>query len=298
MTEHRGKSVNQFLLDGTPQGIIKCTISNWTGVVYKIPRSELEQCKNRAQLTQSGIYFLFWEEEDTGNPVIYVGQAGVRLHGSGMIDRLKEHARSEKKYYWTQSLVVVVSDNSFGPTEISYLESRLHAIVSSSKRYSVANDVKPNAGNVTEEKECELEQFIQQTLLQIRTLGYQLECPAVPTEKEHGLTLYLERTKKDGQVLKASCVRTSEGFTLLAGSVVSLDDAPYLYAKVKAQKARATISPEGVLQEPITFTNPSYASGFVTGTTGTGDKDWKTKEGQTLAQYNDSILTKIDYVNN
>lgn len=291
--KHKGKSVNQFLLDGTPQGIIKCTISNWTGVVYKIPRSELDHCKNRKQLKQSGIYFLFWEEEDTGTPVIYVGQAGVRLHGNGIIDRLKEHARSEKKYYWAESLVVVVSDDSFGPTEISYLESRFHTIVSSSKRYNVKNDVKPNAGNVTEEKECELEQFIQQTLLQIRTLGYQLERPTIHTEFENGLTLYLERTKKDGQVLKASCVRTSEGFTLLAGSVVSLEDAPYLYTKVKAQKALATISSEGVQQEHITFTNPSYASGFVTGTTGTGDKDWKTKDGQTLAQYNDKVLGNL-----
>jgi len=33
----RGKSVNLFLMDGTPTRRIKCTLSNWTGVAYKIP---------------------------------------------------------------------------------------------------------------------------------------------------------------------------------------------------------------------------------------------------------------------
>ncbi len=28
----RGKSLNLFLMDGTPNGIIKCTIANWTCV--------------------------------------------------------------------------------------------------------------------------------------------------------------------------------------------------------------------------------------------------------------------------
>jgi hypothetical protein len=36
----RGKSINLFLMDGTPNGRIKCTLANWTGVAYKIPRTD------------------------------------------------------------------------------------------------------------------------------------------------------------------------------------------------------------------------------------------------------------------
>jgi hypothetical protein len=43
----RGKSINLFLMDGTPNGRIKCTLANWTGVAYKIPRTELDKCKGR-----------------------------------------------------------------------------------------------------------------------------------------------------------------------------------------------------------------------------------------------------------
>ena len=57
----RGKNINMFLMDGTSTGRIKCTIANWTGVAYKIPRTELERCKNRDDLKQSGVYFLFGE---------------------------------------------------------------------------------------------------------------------------------------------------------------------------------------------------------------------------------------------
>ena len=40
-----GKNMNYFLIDGTPSGRITCTIVNWTGVAYKIPRTELKNCK-------------------------------------------------------------------------------------------------------------------------------------------------------------------------------------------------------------------------------------------------------------
>ena len=34
----RGKSINLFLMDGEASGRIKCTLANWTGLAYKIPR--------------------------------------------------------------------------------------------------------------------------------------------------------------------------------------------------------------------------------------------------------------------
>ncbi len=36
----RGKSINLFLMDGDAGGRIRCTLANWTGVAYKILRTE------------------------------------------------------------------------------------------------------------------------------------------------------------------------------------------------------------------------------------------------------------------
>lgn len=74
----RGKSINLFLMDGDANGRIKCTLANWTGIAYKIPRTELDKCKERDDLKQSGVYFLFGTSDQTGKLVVYIGQAGAR----------------------------------------------------------------------------------------------------------------------------------------------------------------------------------------------------------------------------
>lgn len=60
----RSKNINMFLMDGEVTGKIKCTLSNWTGVIYKIPRIQLADLKSRDEMKQSGIYFLFGRDED------------------------------------------------------------------------------------------------------------------------------------------------------------------------------------------------------------------------------------------
>lgn len=120
----RGKNINLFLMDGRATGRIKCTLANWTGLSFKIPRSEINTCKDRDDLKQSGVYFLFGIDEETNKNLVYIGQAGVRKNGEGILYRLLEHKRNPGKDYWTEAVVFTTSDNSFGATEISYLESR------------------------------------------------------------------------------------------------------------------------------------------------------------------------------
>lgn len=120
----RGKNINLFLMDGDASGRIKCTLANWTGVAYKIPRTGIEKCKNREDLKWSGVYFLFGVSDDTGENIAYIGQAGIRKNGEGILYRLMEHKRNPDKDYWTEAVVFTTSNNSFGPTEISYLENK------------------------------------------------------------------------------------------------------------------------------------------------------------------------------
>lgn len=56
-----------FLMDGEVTGKIKCTMSNWTGVIYKIPRIHLGDLKTRTELKQSGIYFLLGYDDNKKN---------------------------------------------------------------------------------------------------------------------------------------------------------------------------------------------------------------------------------------
>ena len=56
----RSKNINVFLMDGDSNGRIKCTLSNWTGVAFKIPRIELEKCKNREDFKTKWCVFFVW----------------------------------------------------------------------------------------------------------------------------------------------------------------------------------------------------------------------------------------------
>ena len=141
--KNRGKSINLYLMDGDASGRIKCTLANWTGVAYKIPRTDLDKCKEREDLKQSGVYFLFGTSDETGKNIVYIGQAGARKNGEGILNRLYEHKRNPEKDYWTEAIVFTTSNNSFGPTEISYLENRFCNLALSVNRYEVKNGNDP-----------------------------------------------------------------------------------------------------------------------------------------------------------
>lgn len=88
-------------MDGEATGRIKCTLANWTGIAYKIPRIMLEQCKDRKDLKQSGVYFLFGaSEKEDREKAVYVGQAIVRQTGEGLLNRISEHIGKEEEDYW------------------------------------------------------------------------------------------------------------------------------------------------------------------------------------------------------
>ena len=67
----RSKTIKLFLMDGEPSGRIKCSLANWTGIAYRIPRTEVDKCKELEILKQSGVYFLFGTDSDD-NPVVYI----------------------------------------------------------------------------------------------------------------------------------------------------------------------------------------------------------------------------------
>ena len=290
----RGKSINLFLMDGTASGRIKCTLANWTGVAYKLPRTELDKCKGRDDLSQSGVYFLFGTSDQTGENVVYIGQAGTRKNGEGILYRLQEHKRNPDKDYWTEAVVFTTSNNSFGPTEISYLENRFCGIAIDANRYVVKNGNDPTPGNITEEKESELEEFIDYAKIVMGTLGHKLFEPLTektkpftveePAENEDFLLFMKRKSRKSGIVIEASCKQTNEGFVILKGSHIETIDSDSIPPGIKERRQKAKIDEHGILQEDILVNSPSYAAAFVIGGHANGLTEWKTEDGISLKE--------------
>ena len=298
----RGKSINLYLMDGEPAGRIKCTLANWTGVAYKIPRTELEKCKGRDDLSQSGVYFLFGTSDQTGENIVYIGQAGVRKNGEGILYRLHEHKRNPDKDYWTEAVVFTTSNNSFGPTEISYLENRFTNMALTAKRYAVKNGNDPSPGNITEEKESELEEFVDYSKIVMGTLGHRVFEPLTELKQTikadteidiegDGLLLHMKRkSRKSGQTIEAECKQTTEGFVVLKGSHIELNDSESIPPGIIEARQKAKVSENAILQEDVLFKSPSYAAAFVVGGHANGLIEWKTADGKTLKEIENSVV--------
>lgn len=293
----RGKSINLFLMDGVGNGRIKCTLANWTGVAYKIPRTKIEDCKEREDLKQSGVYFLFGVSEDTGEDVVYIGQAGTRKNGEGILFRLQEHKRNSEKDYWTEAVVFTTANNSFGPTEISWLENYFCSLALEAKRYAVKNGNDPSPGNITEEKQSELEEFAEYSKIVMGTLGHKVfeslnYKTSVENDKENRtsnssdneILFYCRRQKQN---IEAQGRLTSDGFVVLMGSQICAETADYLpngYRSLR-EKYSKLIDDNGVLQQDVLFKSPSAASSFVIGKNSNGLTEWKLSDGKTLKEF-------------
>ena len=210
----------------------------------------------REDLKQSGVYFLFGASDETGKGIVYVGQAGARKNGEGILNRLQEHKRSPEKDYWTEAVVFTTYNTSFGPTEVK-------------------NGNDPTPGNITEEKESELEEFIDYAKVIMGTLGHKVFEPLnrVTLEQgkeiyeatEEGRLLHLNRTIKNVCVVEAEGKQTTEGFVVLKGSHISPEDDDTVPAAVKERRKSAPIDGNGKLTEDLLFASPSYAARFVIG---------------------------------
>ena len=290
MMKH-SKNFNLFLMDGEVTGRIKCTLSNWTGIAYKVPRPYLEKCKDRQDLKQSGVYFLFGKNDD-GDDEVYIGQAGIRKNGEGVLFRVAEHLKDE--IYFSDAVMLTTQNNSFGPTEISYLENKFTNMAIDVDRYKVRNGNDPNPGNVTEEKESELEDFIDYSKMVLGVLGYKIFVPIVDKElkiedkiyDDKELLLYLSRKSgKSNRQIEAKCKRTDEGFVVLKDSMIETIDSIAIPKSIKELRNECINKNEiidGRIIKNYLFNSPSYAAAFVLGTNANGKTSWRTEKGITL----------------
>ncbi|RRC93053.1 GIY-YIG nuclease family protein [Erysipelotrichaceae bacterium OH741_COT-311] len=284
---NKSKNFNLFLMDGEVTGRIKCTLLNWTGLAYKIPRSLLDSCKIRQDLKQSGVYFLFFKNDD-GQDEVYIGQAGVRKNKECILHRVLEHLKDE--FYFTDVVILTTQNNSFGPTEISYLENKFTNLAKEAQRYIVKNENEPNPGNVTEEKESELEDFVEYSKMVLGVLGYKIFVPLInnaltsTTEEIYNLN---SKTKKSNYVIKAKCKRTNEGFVVLKDSMIEMNDSETLPKSIKLLRDNLRENNEivnGRITKDYLFNSPSYAAMFILGMSRNGRTEWKNKEGLTLKE--------------
>lgn len=286
-----GKSIELFLVNGSADSLITAELSNWNGKAIKIPRIEVASC-NRDDITQAGVYFLFCKEDD-GSDSVYIGEAeNVKER---LVQHLRDYQSEKEKYYWTTAAIFIGRD--LNKALIRYLENRFVEIARACKRYTVLTKNTYKNTVMKESQIAVMEEFVDNVKTLISALGYKVLEPlnkpviTVSDDGEHSdtedLSLHLERTIKGLGKVEADGVRTSEGFVVLQGSRIAVEDDDTIPVVLKQQRRKVSVI-DGVLQEDVLFSSPSYAAMFVIGKSANGLISWKDETGRSLKDIENS----------
>lgn len=282
-----GKSIELFLVNGSADSLITAELSNWNGKAIKIPRIEVASC-NRDDITQAGVYFLFCKDDD-GSDSVYIGEAeNVKER---LVQHLRDYQSEKEKYYWTTAVIFIGRD--LNKALIRYLENRFVEVARVCKRYTVLTKNTYKNTVMKESQIAVMEEFVDNVKTLISALGYKvLEPLNKPIITDSGVgehpdtedvSLHLERTIKGLGKVEADGVRTSEGFVVLQGSRIAIEDDDTIPVVLKQQRRKVSVI-DGVLQEDVLFSSPSYAAMFVIGKSANGLISWKDETGRSLKE--------------
>lgn len=268
-----GKSISLFLIDGIPDGVIACELSNWTGKGYKIPRNSLKDVSNRSDLKKPGVYFLIGHNEDD-KETVYIGES------EDVFKRLYQH---QEKDFWTEALVFISKDENLNKAHIKYLEFSLHDEAVEANRYKIFNSNVPTKPAISEAEIAVMSEFSTNLKLLVGALGFRIfENLTKPlTSKQDKYLIDAAR----GAV--ATGIMTTEGFVVFKGSKIASTEVPSMPESFK--KKRAQIISENVVidfefTQDYLFSSPSTAAAVVMGRSANGLKEWKLKDGSNLGE--------------
>lgn len=283
-----GKSIELFLVNGSADSLIIAELSNWNGKAIKIPRIEVASC-NRDDITQAGVYFLFCKEED-GSDSVYIGEAeNVKER---LVQHLRDYQSEKEKYYWTTAVIFVGRD--LNKALIRYLENRFVDIARVSKRYTVLTKNTYKNTVMKESQIAVMEEFVDNVKILINALGYKVLESFVHTE--------LNSSKVDDELLylsagaaSASGKVTTEGFVVFEGAILN-EKTSTKSLSAGMQKLRQKIMDSDKVQnfkttEDILFSSSSAAADCILGYSVSGPQTWKSKDGRTLKEIENSETT-------
>lgn len=300
-----GKSIRIYLKDGSVTGIKFAELVNQTIQSLSCPRTKIAELNKNfgEEINTQGVYFLIGYEEETGKQIVYIGEA------ENVWERLKNH--DSQKDFWNEVIIFTSKDDNLTKSHIKYLESRLIEIANQTNRYGLKNGNYPALSSLPLPDKDSMEEFLSNIKTLTGTLGHKfLENPIsiknIP-EPEIPLTTKSEKNsmvdiigelelKLNVSGIEASAIQTNEGLVVLQGSRVSNNPSKnYGYGTLRdALVIEKIIEPDinGKLffSRNYLFNSVSAAAAVILGYSVNGRNVWKSKEGKSIKEIENSDL--------
>ena len=294
-----GRTIQLFLVDGTPNGLRKATIHGWTGLTFVATGTTFAALAARPELDRTGIYILSGPDpEAVGGTRAYIGSA------NSVRERIKQSAQDRD--FWETAIAVTTSDDDLSKGHVEYLEARLIELAHVANRVTLDNGTAP-AGTrrrLPEADQANMEQFLTNLKIILPVIGLDMLKPqpravtqsATPValrtsgeitfEIRHKSGVHAEAVEEDGEfvVLDGSQALKDTGHVQLSYGVLKENLVKQGVLKVNAE-GRYTFA------KPYSFTSPSAAAAVVLDHNSNGLSEWKVKGEKRT--YNDVKQARI-----
>ena len=278
------KTIQIFLPDGDPTGIRITEMTTSIMQLIEFPRTQFSQFYQMPASSQVGIYFLFGQDEETGEELLYIGQSGE------LKKRLTNHAKN--KQFWTKAAVAVSLTQNLTQTHALYLEWLAIQKAKAADRYRLHNENSGSKPHVPPPLEADCHEIFSILSTLLGTLGHPV-FRKISTYAEDTHFDNVNSTQPDYFYLnygdaEAKGVMTNEGFLVLAGSKASYDNT--FKAKTRTKHRDALIDQgvakiengDFILLKDYLFKTPSGAASTIVNTAINGWTAWKNDKGQSL----------------
>lgn len=276
-----GKTIDLYLMNGTAESIVRAKLSNWNGVAYRIPKVEVSKCKVH-DLNNPGVYFLFGKDEE-GRVTCYVGQSDNTLR------RLKQHLSDAD--VWTTAVAFLGGD--LDATKILFLEDECFHRIRQYNRCELITQV-TNANHFINDEDKDIAlQYLENMKIILPVLGYYVLDPVTgSSEIRKKDTLYLKVND-----IHAEGAETAEGFTVFAGSLLTLNPSDSL--PDNAKRKREILFQDGIVKDNVflgnhVFNSSSEAAAVILGYAVSGPQTWHYEDGTTLKQANEKAAGEAE----
>lgn len=278
-----GRTIQLFLVDGVPNGLIIASIHGWTGSVLVASQATFNKLRARPEADRTGLYILFGPDPDDALSMrAYIGEADC------VKDRINQSA--EDRAFWETAVIITTSDEALTKGHVRYLEARLLELAGEAGRVKLDNGQVPNPDRrrLPEADRANMEAFLSNLRVILPVVGLDLLKPRPRALAETGQPARTEDEPKfelrHRSEVQATAIEEDGEFVVLAGSQalkrvghVGTNSYRELREELIAQGVLTTTEAAEVytFTQPYVFKSPSAASAVILDRSSNGRREWK-----------------------
>ncbi|MBE7635244.1 DUF4357 domain-containing protein [Sneathiella sp. P13V-1] len=272
-----GRTIQLYLVDGTPDGLSIASIYGWTGSIIVARNSTLPQLLRRPEANRTGVYLLYGPDpENELKERVYVGEA------DDIKQRLPNSVRD--RGFWELAAIITTSDESLTKAHVRYLEAELMRLVSEADRVTLDNSQTPGTERryLPEADKANMTGFLKNIETILPVVGFGMLKPKAKAATSPAKTQpVFEIDHRSG--IKATMIEVSGEYLVQASSLAAKDAGnkqnSYDHLRQKLIDGGVLADAGGFFRfsEATSFKSPSAAAAVILDRNANGRTEWKLK---------------------